>query len=53
MSVTKLTLDLLQGYLTRTEVPPQDLPALIRNVHQLVGALTAGEATEADLVQET
>ena len=43
MSITKLTLDLLQGYLTRNEVPPQDLPALIRNIHQLVGNLSAGE----------
>ena len=53
MSITKLTLDLLQGYLTRNEVPPQDLPALIRNIHQLVGNLSAGEITETILVQNT
>lgn len=46
MSVLKLTIDLLQAYLSRTKVPPDDLPSLIRTVHQLVVEISGAGRTE-------
>ncbi|MBF0588289.1 MAG: MucR family transcriptional regulator [Magnetococcales bacterium] len=56
MSSPKYTIQVLQAYLSKTEVPPDELPALIQQVHRSIKGLDGVEVADvsgAPVVEET
>ena len=49
--LTQLTADIACAYVTRNNVPPADLPALLHNVHSALGRLGGAPATIEDAAE--
>ncbi len=49
---SKYTVQVLQAYLSKTEVPPDELPALIQQVHRSINALTGDAGGEGAASEE-